>query len=108
MAGETVGDRVLALKSADKNKREMYVYGEGVYVGRLAPPLGTKTPFGPVDEDILAAGFKNPCIKLDSGAIVWGCQCWWGHPGSVRRQLAGYAEVPVDVGELANPPLVEN
>lgn len=22
--------------------------------------------------------FKNPCIELDSGEIVWGYQCWWG------------------------------
>ena len=107
MAGETVGDRVLVLKSASKDKREAYVYGEGTYVGNLAPPLGTKTPFGDVDESILAAGFKNPCIKLDDGRIVWGCQCWWGHPNSVRKQLAGYTEVLVDVGELANPPLPE-
>lgn len=21
---------------------------------------------------------RNPCIHLDSGDIVWGCQCWWG------------------------------
>lgn len=28
--------------------------------------------------DLALSVGKNPQIRLDSGAIVWGCECWWG------------------------------
>jgi hypothetical protein len=32
-----------------------------------------------IKDELVSAGLgKNPRIKLDSGKIVWGCECWWG------------------------------
>jgi hypothetical protein len=68
-----IGERVLAVRDGDNEN--LYVYGEGIYVGDLQPPKGTPTPLGEVD-DSFPPNWTNPCIRLDSGHIVWGCQCW--------------------------------
>ena len=30
----------------------------------------------------------NPKIRLDSGQVVWGCECWWGPEEDVKAQVA--------------------
>lgn len=98
------GSRVLVLRNADGEKKRAYVYGEGTYIGNRRPPDGTRTPFGLIDATI-PPGYVNPCIVLDDGRVVWGCQSWWGPPEQIRKRLEGYEFETVDVNELANPPL---
>ena len=54
--------RVLALR--DANETDVNIYGYGTYVGDEPCPYFYDIP--------------NPKIVLDSGEVVWGCECWWG------------------------------
>lgn len=86
-----IGDRVLAIRSSKDNT--VYVYGYGVFEGRKVP-------------DDRAVGFakvmrhhkqKNPTILLDSGARVYGCECWWGSVEAMEKRIEGFKVVEVDI-----------
>jgi hypothetical protein len=104
MGDDTLGYRVVAMRSADGDKKVAYIYGEGVYVGDRHPPNGTMTMLGPVNDDF-PKEWTNPCIVLDGGGVVWGCQCWWGPVEKMRQRFGEYTWETVDVAELDNPPL---
>lgn len=55
-------NRVFALCKADE--KTVTSYGAGTLLGNLPCPM--------------LGGAENPCIKLDEGGYIWGCQCWWG------------------------------
>lgn len=94
MSDFPVGTRVLAILKADKDK--VYSLGEGEYTGLLSPPEG---PFGMTKEEV-GEDFTNPCIKLDSGKVVWGYECWWGPADIVREKMGADREwVTVDIDE---------
>lgn len=76
-----IGSRVGAIRDANKNV--VNLYGYGVYVGNEVPPKGVSI-FGIELNEI---GRRNPKIVLDSGEIIWGCQCWWGSEESVKRAI---------------------
>jgi hypothetical protein len=58
--------------------------GFGVYVGDEVPPNdGRKS----LTEFLAGERRSNPKIVLDSGDIVWGCECWWGPEDEVKDQL---------------------
>jgi hypothetical protein len=89
-----IGERVGALMSAKGNTVKLF--GFGVYVGDEVPDAHAKGLGSLVRE----AGVKNPKILLDSGKVVWGCECWWGPEVTVKKKLAGYQfVVEVDVDE---------
>lgn len=67
-----VGYRVIAVEGT--NARRTKLFGHGVYVGDLNIPAGTMTCLGKLE---WGPPVRNPCIVLDSGAVVWGTQCWW-------------------------------
>jgi hypothetical protein len=69
-----VGDRVFAVRNADE--KTVYMFGRGIYQGRQAG--------GPLQ-------FPNPKIELDGGAVVWGCECWWGREDRADEYIAGRA-----------------
>lgn len=95
------GERVLALRNATAT--EVFVFGEGTYLGELTIPPGTPTPIGVTTE---ANTFKNVCIQLDDGALVWGCQCWWGPVEMTRQKFAGRTLIDLPASDRpANPPL---
>lgn len=73
MSDLKAGDRVGAILS--QNAKECEFLGYGVYEGDH-----------PVE---IIPGFSsdNPRIKLDSGEIVWGCECWWGSEENFKQQL---------------------
>ncbi len=54
-----------------------FVYGEGVYLGDKVPDTA---PFN-------NRGLHNPCMRLDSGELIWGFQCWWGPLDSFKTQI---------------------
>lgn len=67
-----IGDRVVAIKSATKDKA--LIYGKGIYVGDFIPEEAA----GWMAEMMREIKQKNPKIILDDGNVVYGCECWWG------------------------------
>ena len=93
-----VGSRVFAVQKADDDK--VCVYGRGVYEGDFEPPGGMH---GFTWEELgIAEGErpKNPRIRLDSGEVVWGMQCWWGPEERFDEWMAGREVVIVPVEDL--------
>jgi len=74
-----IGDRVGAIESA--NVAEVRIFGYGSYRGREVPPLGIIGPFGEQMK------WENPKILLDSGEVVWGCECWWAPEQKVKDAI---------------------
>lgn len=88
-----IGDRVGAILSADD--KAVRFCGFGVYVGDEIP----KEAAGWIADVARDMGHANPKIQLDSGKVVYGCECWWGSEEEVRRQLAGREIIHVDIDE---------
>jgi len=102
--------RVGAILSA--SDEEVRLLGYGAYLGEQHPPFG---PFGFSYDEIVrdwALGFDsaelaqafcdayvNPCIRLDSGVVVWGMQCWWGDEERVKKMIGSRRVVIVDVDD---------
>lgn len=76
-----VGARVGAMLSAGDGV--VNFLGFGTYEGDEIPP---KEVGGLAAE----LGLPNPKIKLDNGAIIWGCQCWWGSEEGMKAKLEQY------------------
>lgn len=85
MRDAKLGDRVGAISHTDRNV--LFLFGYGVYLGEFHPPKGTPGLFG---MDASESPNDNPCILLDSGKIIWGCQCWWGPEEKVKRTVDRY------------------
>ncbi|MDR1516457.1 MAG: hypothetical protein LBS45_12265 [Synergistaceae bacterium] len=66
-----IGLRVLAFR--DATDTEVNIYGYGAYVGNEPCPV--------------MGGIPNPKIVLDSGDVVWGCECWWGAAEAAEERL---------------------
>lgn len=79
------GDRVMAIYGADEERKEFEVFGAGVYQGEQPVEPGTMA-FG-VDVYKEVPGLESPCILLDSGEKVFGCECWWGSEALVQFEL---------------------
>ncbi len=62
------GDRVFVLKKADDEK--IYLYGFGIHEG---------------DDN----KYCNPKLKLDSGEILFGIQCWFGREDKFEDWAGG-------------------
>ena len=116
MNNRTPGERVGAVLSM--NAAEIRFLGFGVYDGDHEPPFGPlgrsraelddtiakKTAEGKLPADYR---FTNPRITLDSGAVVWGCQCWWGSEALVKKRLEdGRRVVVVDANNVELKPIV--
>ena len=90
-----IGERVGALLRATKD--EVEVLGYGVYEGDDVPDDAA----GGMASLVRAAGIKNPKIRLDSGKVVWGCECWWGSEEETKKRVAQYPSVvEVDIDEV--------
>jgi hypothetical protein len=87
-----VGDRVGAISHRDGNT--LYVFGFGVYDGDFVPENA-----GGIGKTLQQVGATNPKITLDSGKVVWGCECWWGPEDLVTQRLQGYTLVETDIDE---------
>jgi hypothetical protein len=90
MPSAQIGDRVMALRSADNNAKKVFVYGSGVYEGEQLFEH---------NEGLKAAGFKNPCIRLDDGNTVYGMECWWGPEEAVKNRFEGFEFIHVSIVE---------
>lgn len=85
-----VGTKVMAISHAADGK--VYVFGRGTYIGDKDPADPSyPTPTGAF------MGANNPCIKLDNGQHVWGCECWWGPEDVMMQKFGGREEVAIDI-----------
>lgn len=76
-----IGDRVFAVRNSDKEN--VYLFGYGTYEGDKFPEYRfTKEE---LEKQPLLKNYKNPCIKLDNGDIVWGYECWWGAESQIEK-----------------------
>ena len=73
-----IGERVGAIISASPDRVRMFGYG--TYQGEEIPPSEIIGPFGPMK-------IPNPKILLDSGEVVWGCECWWGPEVKIQEAV---------------------
>ena len=82
MMKKKIGSRVGAILSGKNGVVRFLGYGK--YVGDFVPP-----------EEIGGFNFgqPNPKIELDSGKVVYGCECWWGSEAAIKRELEKYDEV---------------
>jgi hypothetical protein len=86
------GERVGAVLSATPTVVKFL--GWGTFVGHEVPDAGVGGSMGEVMRELK---MTNPKIQLDSGKVVWGCECWWGLEAEVKPMLAGRTVVEVDI-----------
>ena len=87
--------RVGAMLSKSDEKIELIGYG--TLVSEEIP----EGAVGVLAEMARALLTPNPKIQLDSGQIVWGCECWWGEEEGVKDQVAQHKNVVnVDIDEV--------
>lgn len=89
-----IGERVGAILGSDDKKLEFLGYG--TYQGEEIPKEG----FGFMAEVCRNEGIKNPCIQLDSGKVVYGCECWWGPEDEIKNQIESYKNVGANIIEV--------
>jgi hypothetical protein len=83
-----IGDRVGAMSHSDADTSTAYLFGYGVYQGELIPDPSLKVQFFGMPMD-----FPNPCLMLDSGKQIFGCECWWGGEEEVKKQVEKFSNV---------------
>lgn len=95
-----IGTRVGALLSADEKTSTAYLLGYGTYEGDQIPPPELNVRFFGILID-----HPNPCIKLDNGKLIFGCECWWGPEDAIKERVAKFDKtVVVDIKkERAKP-----
>lgn len=71
-----IGTRVTAILRAADGVVESF--GDGVYIGDFPLPREARG---------FNFGQTNPCIKLDRGKTVWGCESWWGPCEKVKERF---------------------
>ena len=65
--------RIIAVHRIDEHA--ITIFGHGVYDGDF---LVSPDASGPFAEALRELGRTNPRLTMDSGQVVWGCECWWG------------------------------
>jgi len=86
--------RVGAILSIEGGVVKFLGYGEYT---EDAVPEGDIGGMGPI---LKKAGVNNPRIVLDSGSVVWGCECWWAKEEVVKKRLEACKEViQIDIAE---------
>jgi len=91
-----VGERVGAVLGVKDNVVEFLGYG--VYEGEQKV---SEDAVGMFAEMCRQMDRPNPCILLDSGKRVYGCECWWGTEEQIKPMLEQAKEVKeVDIDEV--------
>ncbi len=103
-----IGEKVGAVLKADKEG--VLFLGYGKYEGEFFPEEAVGM-FADVRRKIIKEKgesqkkfLTNPRIRLDSGKIVYGCECWWGNLEAVESYMKdwkkkGYKIINVDIEE---------
>lgn len=95
------GSRIGAILGSNPETKTVQFLGYGVYGGDAAPHEAV----GFLAEAIRSTGNTNPRLDLDSGDVVYGCECWWGSEAAVLKRLrlleeAGYRIETVQIGKV--------
>lgn len=99
--GERVGAIIEAVDKKDgKDVKIVRIAGYGVYEGDVMPDEENKVIFMGVD--FAKEKRYNPKIKLDSGHVIWGCQCWWGPEERIKAEIKKYEKHGYTV-EIVDP-----
>lgn len=53
----------------------------GYFLGCVEPTEGIGLNIGGL------VGKSNPKIVLDSGEVIWGCECWWGNEKEIQPKI---------------------
>ena len=93
-----IGDRVIAIRNADKDK--VYSFGPGIY--EKDEDYTGPGPFGVMTYPC------NPKILLDNGKVVHGCQCWFGSMEKVTLAIGMREVVEVDIDAHLEKCMKEN
>lgn len=88
-----VGDRVGAIISAKDGV--VNLLGYGVLVEEKVPPADA-LGFGSILHEI---GKSNPCLRLDDGSEVFGCECWWGSESAIKAKFANFTVNNVSIAD---------
>ena len=92
-----LGDRVGTVLGSDNHGKTEFL-GYGVYEGDEVP--GADAICG-LAREMRKNKMVCPKILLDSGSVVWGCECWWGSEDKVKELLANIKEVKkVDIADV--------
>lgn len=95
MGRTKIGSRVGAVSHSDPSTKTAFIFGYGTYEGDKVPDP---------NQNISLCGIpirsRNPCILLDNGKRVYGCECWWGPENEIKRILGTFHHiVSIDVSE---------
>ena len=71
---DRAGDPVLAVHTINNDEKYVSIFGRGKILGASVPD---DTAVGAIAERVRRDGDKVPKIELNSGEIIWGCECWW-------------------------------
>jgi len=85
-----IGDRVGAICGSKDGVVDFFGYG--VYQGDSEIPFTAGGLLGEISREVKIG---NPKILLDSGKVVWGCECWWASEESIKKQLEQAKEVKI-------------
>lgn len=85
-----INQRVGAVASVKNGK--MKLFGYGVYLGNKIPETDDIKSMG---VSLKKYDLSNPCIQLDNGDIVWGCECWWGAEEEIKKTESQCKEVVI-------------
>ena len=82
-----IGTRVGAICGKSDDGSKVLFFGYGTYQGEEVP--GPEI-FGPMGIKLHDYGINNPKILLDSGEIIWGCECWWSSEDKIKESLKAW------------------
>lgn len=93
------GDRVLALSHEEDGV--VYVFGYGTYEDWRRPSEVPEEhrPGGWMGEAMIEIDAPGPCILLDNGERVWGCECWWGLAEAAEKRIKGKPTRAASIGD---------
>ena len=89
-----VGERVGVMLSEDA--QNMSFLGYGVRVEDETPEESA----GGLAGLVRSMSEKSPCLLLDSGQKVYGCECWWGHEEEVRERAGNRVVTNVNIDDV--------
>ncbi|WP_339119009.1 hypothetical protein [Halomonas sp. BMC6] len=89
-----VGERIGAVMKAKEGV--VHLFGYGVRIEDKVPPANA----GGFGSLLHEAGAPNPCLRLDNGVEVFGCECWWGDEESVKKRFANHTVVQASISEI--------
>lgn len=88
-----IGTRVMAISHVEGDK--VFAFGEGVYEGDFVPD-DDACGFAEMAREY---GMANPKIRLDSGDVIWGAECWWFPVEEAKDAMVGMEIVEVSIVE---------